>query len=294
MRPGACMRRNTHSRPQRCSQRYWTEYREGGSYRSTLVLRASHRLFVSALCAARHTAATRDITRLGWVRVLNFGTGRQEHSLVGVRSLEYFASGQRKNPQIEAEWPGAPRQPLTCDQPVMPGLTRWRCAYMSVISHPSRSSVRMSMACGRGPTSDMSPLSTLNSCGSSSMLDARRRRPIRVKRSSRRLLEAFGPSSRIPAHGAEFVDFELAVVMGVPPLLENDGTRTVDFDGDCDEYQNRQLDVTADCAHAGERSSSSRFERTRCLDGPWLTSCQPGRWWEERAVPFRECRRRCT
>ena len=54
------------------------------------------------------------------------------------------------------------------------------------MSSPSRCSVRMSVACGRGPTSDIVPCSTLNSCGSSSRLLARRKRPTRVMRLSAR------------------------------------------------------------------------------------------------------------
>lgn len=41
---------------------------------------------------------------------------------------------------------------------------------------------------GRGPTIDMLPASTLNSCGSSSMLVLRMKRPTRVMRSSSRVV----------------------------------------------------------------------------------------------------------
>jgi hypothetical protein len=71
-------------------------------------------------------------------------------------------------------------------QPVMPGFIRWRWAYSATslaLSIPPRRS-SWSARAGRGPTSDISPFSTLNSCGSSSRLVRRMKRPTRVTRSS--------------------------------------------------------------------------------------------------------------
>ncbi len=78
----------------------------------------------------------------------------------------------------------APRLPLICAQPVMPGFMRWRHAYSATSRADSTSPVRMPMAWGRGPTRLISPQSTFQSCGSSSRLVLRMKRPTRVTRSS--------------------------------------------------------------------------------------------------------------
>ena len=56
----------------------------------------------------------------------------------------------------------------------------------SLDSLGERSTAREPTAWGRGPTSDMLPSTTLNNCGSSSMLVRRMNRPTRVRRSSSR------------------------------------------------------------------------------------------------------------
>ena len=77
-----------------------------------------------------------------------------------------------------------PREPLIAAQPVMPGLIRWRWAYSATRRADSTSPVFMFGACGRGPTRDISPRSTLKICGSSSRLVLRMKRPTRVTRQS--------------------------------------------------------------------------------------------------------------
>lgn len=70
----------------------------------------------------------------------------------------------------------------------MPGLTRWRELYSLTASSKGMPAALVAVAWGRGPTIDMLPASTLNSCGSSSMLVLRMKRPTRVMRSSSRVV----------------------------------------------------------------------------------------------------------
>ena len=70
------------------------------------------------------------------------------------------------------------RRPLTCHRPVMPGFTVKRGRYGSASSFASHESI------GRGPTRDISPRSTLISCGSSSRLVRRSHPPSGVIRGS--------------------------------------------------------------------------------------------------------------
>ena len=74
-------------------------------------------------------------------------------------------------------------RPLTCQSPVMPGLTLSRASIQALFSLIS------SRARGRGPTRLISPRRTLTSWGSSSRLRLRRCRPILVTRGSRDHLE---------------------------------------------------------------------------------------------------------
>jgi hypothetical protein len=66
---------------------------------------------------------------------------------------------------------------------------------------------------GRGPTRFMSPRSTLNSCGSSSRRDWRRKRPTGVTRSSLRRAHTAWPS----ASASTRIDRNLKMVKGAPP-----------------------------------------------------------------------------
>ena len=61
--------------------------------------------------------------------------------------------------------------PLICANPVMPGRTWWR------LFCSAENKVAYSTGRGRGPTNDISPRKTFQSCGSSSRLEARRRLP---------------------------------------------------------------------------------------------------------------------
>ena len=79
--------------------------------------------------------------------------------------------------------------------------------------------------CGRGPTSDISPLRTLSSCGISSMLVLRKsfRFDADARISLNRLRYA-AHVARIRSHGAELVDLEAAIAIAVPVLKEQDRT----------------------------------------------------------------------
>ncbi|MNT83924.1 hypothetical protein D3C72_2238650 [compost metagenome] len=55
------------------------------------------------------------------------------------------------------------------------------------------------MACGRGPTTDISPRSTLKNCGSSSRLVRRRKAPTRVMRGSLRVAWVSTPAASVCA-----------------------------------------------------------------------------------------------
>src|SRR5690606_29451558 len=68
--------------------------------------------------------------------------------------------------------------PFTWAHPVIPGRTSWRRAGSGVYNG------KYSISNGRGPTRLMSPLSTLNSSGSSSKLVLRKKRPNLVSRCS--------------------------------------------------------------------------------------------------------------
>src|SRR6185312_2857837 len=73
----------------------------------------------------------------------------------------------------------SPRQPLTCAQPVIPGFILWRSMYSRIFV---RYCWLCATACGRGPTTDISPRSTLTNCGTSSSEVRRRKEPTRVTR----------------------------------------------------------------------------------------------------------------
>src|SRR5512140_1559330 len=74
-------------------------------------------------------------------------------------------------------------RPLTCQRQVRPGFIESfrRCHDSNFITSDGNG--------GRGPTSDISPLSTLNSWGSSSIEYFRRNLPIRVTRGSSLILK---------------------------------------------------------------------------------------------------------
>src|ERR1700739_1163453 len=92
-------------------------------------------------------------------------------------------------------------------------------------------------ACGRGPTSDMSPVSTLNSCGISSMFQRRSQRPMRGRRGPLRRARGDDGAVFLRVHGAEFDDAKRLLIEAITALDEEDRPRTVelDKDGDGDE-----------------------------------------------------------
>ena len=61
-----------------------------------------------------------------------------------------------------------PRHPLTCAHPVNPAFTLWRSMYEGILWRNCSTKCGRS---GRGPTIDMSPRRTFQSCGNSSMFD---------------------------------------------------------------------------------------------------------------------------
>src|SRR3954469_10372767 len=109
-------------------------------------------------------------------------------------------------------------RPCNCHIHVMPGVTstRLRChvRQFAVSSHGN----------GRGPTNDISPLSTFQSCGNSSTLVRRRILPTQVTRGSSRILKA-GPSCSFCSSSSRFffsasthIDQNLYMRKGIPPL----------------------------------------------------------------------------
>src|SRR2546425_430149 len=92
----------------------------------------------------------------------------------------------------------------------MPGRTRWRRWYPSICS---RRSTKIAGCSGRGPTTFMSPSSTLNSCGSSSRRTFRSRRPIGVTRAS----SAWAHTCRPPLLESTRIVRNLYIVNGLPP-----------------------------------------------------------------------------
>ena len=93
----------------------------------------------------------------------------------------------------------AVKRPLTCQLPVMPGLTRRRSLRSSFHWTASWGSA------GRGPTRLMSPLTTLISCGSSSIEVLRRNWPTRVTRGSSAILN-IGPAASLCAISSGSID----------------------------------------------------------------------------------------
>ena len=88
----------------------------------------------------------------------------------------------------------------SCANPVSPGRTTSRCQYCGISSQScSKNTGRI----GRGPTSDMSPCTTFQSCGSSSRCMVRSNRPTRVSSPAVRSSRAdawYGPR-RVSASG---------------------------------------------------------------------------------------------
>ena len=81
---------------------------------------------------------------------------------------------------------------------------------------------------------------TLKSCGSSSRLVLRMKRPTRVTRGSSLVTSlAAVASAWSTIHGAELVDFDQLVVEAVALLLEQDRAVAVELDGERDERHHR-------------------------------------------------------
>jgi len=104
--------------------------------------------------------------------------------------------------------------PRACQVQVSPGKTdrRWRCQ--------GRQPMDSSTGSGRGPTSDICPVRTLNSCGSSSMQDFRRYLPTVV------------------THGAELENVEDVCVFAFSFLTEKYWTFRSRFDGHGSDDEN--------------------------------------------------------
>ena len=90
-----------------------------------------------------------------------------------------------------------PRQPFTCAQPVMPAFTLWRSMYCGILCLNCATNSGRS---GRGPTIDMSPRSTFQSCGSSSTFDRRSSLPSGVRRGSCSLANTGPVSASAPSY----------------------------------------------------------------------------------------------
>ena len=136
-------------------------------------------------------------------------------------------------------------RPLTCQSPVMPGLTSSRRATSPSYRATSEGSG------GRGPTRLIWPNSTLNSCGSSSSDHLRSSRPTRVTRGSSRILNIRPSVSLLRGelgeqrvgvdhHGAELEHAELPPALTDPGLPEQHRPPAVQLDGERDDHQQRQ------------------------------------------------------
>ena len=94
-------------------------------------------------------------------------------------------------------------RPLTCAHPVIPGRTSWRRACSGVYKS------RYLMTSGLGPIIDISPLSTLNNCGSSSSEVFLRKAPTFVMRCSL--------GSRLPSSSfSSVIDLNLMMLKILP------------------------------------------------------------------------------
>ena len=107
-------------------------------------------------------------------------------------------------------------RPLVCHRPVMPGRALWRLPSTG----PNESADTGS---GRGPTSDMSPRSTLSSWGSSSIDSLRIHLPTRVMRGSSCILNSSPSDSLLSARSStrvsasSTIERNLKMANGRPP-----------------------------------------------------------------------------
>ena len=118
-------------------------------------------------------------------------------------------------------------RPRTCQMQVKPGVTSSRR-----FCHRQQAAAS-SQGRGLGPTSDISPRSTFQNCGNSSMLVGRRTAPqrrdprIATQFEGRAVLLAEGHQVfllrfRVRPHGTELVDRKRLASQSCPPLLEEE------------------------------------------------------------------------
>src|SRR6185437_7781415 len=138
-----------------------TDRRLGGSQVRTAVERLGN---CAGGAAGRQLAPPRKRAGTVWARMVR--------SRTTLRRRAYSTSSSRAL-RMESRL-----RPLTCHKPVMPGFTVKRGRYGAASSCASQGSI------GRGPTRDMSPRSTLTSCGNSSRLVRRSHAPSGVIRGS--------------------------------------------------------------------------------------------------------------
>ena len=173
-------------------------------------------------------------------------------------------------------------RPLTCQSPVMPGFassTRRRCHgwYCSTSKGSG----------GRGPTSDMSPRSTFQNCGSSSRLVLRRNRPDgRDARVVRELEHLVAGARLLPARLDEpghvvLVD-PVARVHVHRPELEHRERLAPSPDADLPEERGAR----GGPLHRGDRPPATPARRARAARG--CRRCR-GRAWRRRATGGARC-----
>ena len=150
-----------------------------------------------------------------------------------------------------------------------PGGTTSRCQYAGISSRAPR---RSAAGSGRGPTTDMSPRRTFQSCGTSSSCDARSQRPSRVISSGVRAVELGAvrwPSRDLGAgpQRAELAHREDASVAADPLAAVEDGRPGADLIASA---------ISAATGASTSRASDAirgRATRRRAVDGGRCRPC---------------------
>ncbi len=151
---------------------------------------------------------------------------------------------------------GSDARPLTCAQPVMPGLTarrpRWRSVYWSTWTG----------TVGRGPMIDISPRTTFTRLGSSSSEVRRRSAPdARDPRVALVDRQAGADELRAGDHRAQLVDVERLAVAADPALAVERVAGRLEPDrqaGERDERRGRRRAAASADDEVEERGGSSR------------------------------------
>ena len=155
-------------------------------------------------------------------------------------------------------------------QVMPPGARAWRCGGACTRRAPCRrpDPCKPPWLCGRGPTRDIVPSTTLRSCGSSSEVPAAQDAPTRVMTRivARRLLHHASVLHRCAWSGIE--DAEAGEVDAVAGLPEQDRAGTLEADRDGASDQDRRERDERKAGHPPDRRGASerwrRSRRARC------------------------------